>query len=179
MLKSNNLEKRPFDVWYREQVLKGNLKYSTTQAGGAGVFYGAREIGGDALLGAYDAGNKNVIGEYGYEIAYISNKLDQKDAWNDKVWQPMNYSDTMKTLKDQGIKTFRVWIDKTEYSKGKINGTYDQGGQHYFIVAWDDARNDFIMMDHNNNSKYHDQYLTGDAFKQIRKITYIKPKGMK
>ncbi|EMO65663.1 hypothetical protein LEP1GSC132_2443 [Leptospira kirschneri str. 200803703] len=53
------------------------------------------------------------------KIAYISNKLDQKDAWNDKVWQPMNYSDTMKTLKDQGIKTFKVWIDKTEYSKGK------------------------------------------------------------
>ncbi|MFQ3916900.1 polymorphic toxin-type HINT domain-containing protein, partial [Leptospira kirschneri] len=166
MLKSNNLEKRPFDVWYREQVKKGNLSFSTTQAGGAGVFYGKIEATGDGLLA-------------GYEVDYISNKVNEKDAWNDKVWQPMNYSDTMKTLKDQGIKTFKVWIDKTEYSKGKINGTYDQGGQHYFIVAWDESKGKFMMMDHNNNSVYHEKPLTEDYFKQIRKITYIKPKGIK
>ncbi|KPZ76003.1 toxin HINT domain protein [Leptospira kirschneri serovar Mozdok] len=166
MLKSNNLEKRPFDVWYREQVKKGNLSFSTTQAGGAGVFYGKIEATGDGLLA-------------GYEVDYISNKVNEKDAWNDKVWQPMNYSDTMKTLKDQGIKTFKVWIDKTEYSKGKINGTYDQGGQHYFIVAWDESKGKFMMMDHNNNSVYHEKPLTEDYFKQIRKITYIKPKRIK
>nr|WP_269744886.1 polymorphic toxin-type HINT domain-containing protein [Leptospira interrogans] len=166
LLKGNNLEKRPFDVWYREQVLKGNLKYSTTQSGGAGVFFGAIEKTGDGLLG-------------GYEVEYIDNQLDQKDAWNNKSWQKMDYSETMKKLKDQGIKTFKVWIDKTDYAKGGFNKTFDLGGQHYFIVAWDDARNDFIMMDHNNDSVYHDKVLEEKVFKQIRKITYIKPKGMK
>ncbi|WP_420323968.1 TIGR04388 family protein [Leptospira noguchii] len=166
MLKSNNLEKRPFDVWYREQVKKGNLSYSTTQAGGAGVFYGKIEATGDGLLA-------------GYEAVSIKNKFEKAGAWNDGTWQSMDYSNTMKTLKDQGIKTFKVWIDKTEYSKGGINKTLDMGGQHYFIVAWDDARGKFMMMDHNNNGDYHEKPLTEDAFKKIRAITYIKPKGRK
>lgn len=166
LLKGNNLETRPFDVWYREQVKKGNLSYSTTQAGGAGVFFGKIEETGDGLLA-------------GYGVTKINNKSKDGDHWNAKSWQPMNYSETMKTLKDQGVKTFKVWIDKTEYKKGGINKTLDLGGQHYFIVAWNESKGKFMMMDHNDSSKYHNKPLEEDDFKKIRQITYIKPKGMK
>ncbi|MCG6166855.1 TIGR04388 family protein [Leptospira sp. FAT1] len=166
LLKGSNLEKRPFDVWYREQVRKGNLSYSTTQAGGAGVFFGKIEETGDGLLA-------------GYKVEKIDNKFEKAGAWNDQSWQPLNYSETMKTLKDQGIKTFKVWIDKTAYGKGGFNKTLDFGGQHYFIVAWNESKGKFMMMDHNDNKEYHNKEFDSDVFKQIRKITYIKPKGMK
>ncbi|PKA17270.1 hypothetical protein [Leptospira haakeii] len=79
----------------------------------------------------------------------------------------------MQKLKDEGVKAFKVWIDK----KDAASANWDRSGQHYFLVIWDESRNNYIMMDHNNNDgSYHDMPLSPKDFSKFRKITYFNPK---